>query len=587
MKLSIGYVSKNESLPAVRASLEEATVIGIDTETTGLDAISKNIRLLQLATDRQAWVLDLFSLDKYEVGELLRWLLPHTEKVKVFHNAKFDLKFIQSTFGFGLREITNLFDTYIAYRLIDGGQMNSGKLGDVVQKILGFELEKEHQKDNWAQALTKEQVTYAGLDAGVLMPLHRELSWSLYNNQLIKTAVLEFNCIPAIAQLELNGILLDTDHWIKISDAASKTKRELETAIWKEVGNIDLASTAKLRTKLSGVLGIPLKSVKESVLRELRDNAASYTDMFGKEVSYKSLLTNIMLWRKEAKRVSAFGPAFIKFVHPITGRLHPDYRQIDTNTARFSCATPNLQQIPHDSEQRSCFIPADGYKFVCYDYSQIELRILAYFTGDEIFMQAFKSGLDLHSAVAAQQLNIPIEKVSPEQRSFIKAVSFGIPYGQGAPGLSEKLQISVTEAKKRLEDYYKAHPWIVKWHESQLQYYKQYDCVRTVTGRLRALPNWRYSDEEQHRANQAAKNFPIQSTSADILKTAITNIFRNLPDARLVNQVHDELIFEVPESEAELFSEQIREEMVKAAELLIPGVPVEVNGGIYDCWQKG
>ena len=219
------------------------------------------------------------------------------------------------------------------------------------------------------------------------------------------------------------------------------------------------------------------------------------------------------------------------------------------------------------------------------DYSQIELRGMAQFTKDDGYVHAFMNDLDLHAATAASMFHIPIDKVSPDQRHAGKTINFGVPYGMGAPRYSVALDIPYDQAQKELKAFYAAHPGLVRWHQSQFRYFQAFSCVRSASGRIRALPQWRY---DEYAAQQAAKNFPVQSTAADITKLAMTRCFRELPsDVKLVNVVHDELVHELPEKDVKEIGPEIDRIMRESAEEFIPDIPIKVDGHSASCWSKG
>jgi len=586
MKVKIGYVSDPANIDKVKADLAKASIVGIDTETTGLDPLVNRIRLLQIATVDAVWLLDMFKLPTGLVREeILEKLLPDKRVVKIMQNSKFDLKFLQTSFGYGLRETRMLFDTYLAAKLLDGGQYTPCGLDALAYRLLGVSLDKSFQKFDWSKTLYKEPLAYAGLDAAVLLPLYRVLSNALEDNQLLRVAKLEFECAPALGQLELNGILLDKDQWIGISEKHKERSYQTEVHLRQYFGNINLKSTQQVCKALSEITGKTIKSSNKDSLINILEEYEEAPDLFGNVRDYRPAIVALQQYNETKKMLDAFGPSFLNFIHKKTGRIHPEYTQIETNTARNSCRQPNLQQIPRDSDMRAAFIPSEGNSMWGADYSQIELRAMAGFTKDEGYVQAFVRGDDLHAATAASMFHKDIKDVGPEQRQAGKVINFGVPYGMGATRYAKAMGIDSNQANRELRAFYDAHPGLVEWQQTQFRYFKMFNCVRSASGRIRALPSWRY---DEYAAEQAAKNFPIQSTAADITKLAMVRCFRELPeDILLVNVVHDELVHEMPTEMIEEYGPEIDRLMVESAQEFIQGVPIVVDGKASPCWSKG
>lgn len=586
MHVKVGYVSESNNLRVVKRELQLAKLVAIDTETTGLDPFKHQVRLVQIATGEKCFVLDLFKLNRKEVAGLINGLLHDSKVIKVLHNAKFDFK-MMTTFGVNFRDAVQVFDTYIAGKILKGGTNYSCSLATLASDYLGVTLDKSNQVSNWGGQVYREQIEYAALDAIITLQLYHVLASGLTANHLVRAAQIEFDCIPAIAQLELNGIQIDKDAWLAAALKEQDALGDLETALRADLGDINFRSNQQVCKALSNIVGFNVTSREKKSLIDMVNSYEPRPDMFGKVIDWRPTVIKLLQHSQAAKFVGTYGATFLDNVHSVTGRIHSDYKQIDTKTARFSSSNPNLQNIPRSSALRSAFTAPDGYVLSCLDYSQIELRILCSLSGDSEFRHAFENNLDLHSAMAAAMFKVPVDKVSNEQRHAAKTINFGVPYGMGAGKLSATLGITQTEAKVMLSKYYDAHPELVAWFESQVDYFERYDCVRSASGRIRALPNWRRGNDEHHIAVQASKNFPIQSTSADIMKVAIAMMYRYLPaEVKLVNQVHDEIVLEVPVDMAEDVHEEQRRIMVRAAQQFMTDVPVKVEGAISKHWSK-
>ncbi|MBV9242529.1 MAG: hypothetical protein JO314_11030, partial [Acidobacteria bacterium] len=275
-------------------------------------------------------------------------------------------------------------------------------------------------------------------------------------------------------------------------------------------------------------------------------------------------------------------------IEPTTERIHPDFRQIGAPTGRFSCSSPNLQQIPHETEYRRCFRAPDGRKLVIADYSQIELRILADFSKDTNFINAFVSGQDFHRATAAQIFNTRPEDVDSDQRSFAKRLNFGVVYGIGAQRFAMMTGLTERQAEDTLRRYFATYPKMDEWLRVQSKNVLNERQARTASGRLARInfdPNDRSSIGG---AQRYAKNMPIQGTSADILKRALRLLHDDIrgTSARLVNIVHDEIVLECDAPDAEATAAKLESAMLRAGEELVKRVPIKVDATIADEWCK-
>ena len=593
MQIKIGYVTNNASIDLVARELSQARVIGIDTETLGLSPHLHRVRLIQFATVDKVFVIDMFKVSYQLVREqILEKILPDKGKVKIFHNAKFDLEMIQTSFGYGLEEIECLFDTYVASKLCFGGSHYVSSLDNLCADYLGIQLDKTYQTYDYSGNIYSEQIQYAALDAAVLLPLYRLLSANVADNKLERVCKLEFDCIKPVAKLELNGCLIDKDLWIELANEGKENFRLFKNELEDYFGRINFNSNPQVCKIISGWVGYEVKSKSKDSLKDLIEQYVERPDMFGKVIDYRPALIKLLEYNDEKTYQERYGHDFLQHINTKTGRVHSQYKMTDTNTFRFSSSKPNLQNIKRDSKLRSAFIAPEGKLLACFDYSQIELRLLAHFSDDKLFKTAFANNEDLHVFMAAQMKGMTVEQLQAkpvllaEFRQAAKTINFGIAYGLGATGLARKLGITIEAARKMLKYYYDSHPDLVAWFNYQEQYFKEYDCVRTVSGRLRDLSFWRNANLE-FTAKQASKNFPIQSSSADILKTALVMLDKELPsDWLLVNQVHDEVIFEIPEGDAVEGERLLPEIMVKAGEKFVDTVAIKVDGKIGKGWSK-
>ncbi len=589
MELYFELISDAESVRKACDALKAEEYLGFDTETTELDPYNGELRLVQLSNGKNTFVIDLKEgfADLKNSAELapLREILSAPKPIKIAHNAKFDAKWIRHHFGI---DVGGMFDTLLASQLIAAGdQDRRHNLAEVVSHFLGAELDKTEQISDWSAAeLSQSQVEYAAKDAAILIDLREKIVERLKQDDLIKAAKLEFDCVAAIAAMELNGFFLDEARWReqleKVKITQSKVALELQEMLSAGVAQaslfgfteINLDSQTQVVDALKN-LGVPVPETTRGW--QLQPLALEYP-----------VVAKLLEYRGVAKSLSSFGENILEFIKPETGRIHADFRQIGAPTGRFSCNRPNLQQIPHEEAYRRCFRAPDGKKLVTADFSQIELRILADFSNDENFINAFISGMDFHTTTAAQVFNVRAEEVTADQRSFAKRLNFGVVYGIGSQRFALMTGLTQTEAENIMRRYFATYRGLDAWLRDAARRVVTERISRTASGRM-----YRFRFDENDRAQiggaqRNAKNFPIQGTSADILKRALHFLHEKIrgTSARLVNIVHDEIILECDTADAEAAAEILRKSMCDAGEEYVRKVPVKVDVKIADEWSK-
>ena len=591
MEVYFQLITDAATLQSACEQLKQKDVLGFDTETTALDPYEGTIRLVQLSDGTDTKVIDLQPFaakgDLKTLPELapLRELLAAPKPVKVAHNAKFDAKWVKHHLGV---EVGGIFDTLIASQLIAAGdQDRRHNLAEVAQVFLGVELDKSEQVSDWSAAeLSQSQIEYAARDAAIMVALREKIVERLKTDELIKVAKLEFDCVLPIAEMELNGFYLDRARWLEQLEKVKKEQEivalELQQMLSAGVAQASLFGTAEInlnsQTQVTDALknlGVPVPETTRGW--QLQPLAVEYP-----------VVAKLLEYRGVAKSLTSFGENILEFIKPQTGRIHSDFRQIGAPTGRFSCSKPNIQQIPHGTEYRRCFRAADGKKLIIADYSQIELRILAEFSGDENFIKAFVSGEDFHTTTAAQVFNVAPEEVTADQRSFAKRLNFGVVYGIGAQRFAMMTGLTQTEAENIMRRYFATYRKLDGWLREAGQKVMTQRTARTATGRM-----MRFRFEEGDRqaaalANRNGKNMPIQGTSADILKRALRLLHDELAgtSARLVNIVHDEIILEADAAEAETTAKKLEKAMCAAGEEYVTKVPVKVDVEIANEWVK-
>jgi DNA polymerase I-like protein with 3'-5' exonuclease and polymerase domains len=591
MEIYFQFVNDAEGVRKVFDELKTEEYLGFDTETTELDPYEGILRLVQLSNGKNTYVIDLKPFA--EKGDLklleelapLRDILSAPKPIKIAHNAKFDAKWIRYHLGI---DVGGVFDTLLASQLIAAGdQDRRHNLAEVASFFLGIEVDKSEQVSDWnADELSPSQIQYAAKDAAIMVGLREKIVERLKQDDLVRVAKLEFDCVMPIAAMELNGFYLDEARWReqleKVKKEQSKVALELQQMLSAGVAQASLFGVAEINldsqvqvTDALKNLGVPVPETTRGW--QLEPLALKYP-----------VVAKLLEYRGVAKSVSSFGENILEFIKPQTGRIHSDFRQIGAPTGRFSSSKPNIQQIPHEEEYRRCFRAPEGKKLCIADYSQIELRILADFSGDENFIRAFQSGADFHTITAAQVFNVAPQEVSADQRSFAKRLNFGVVYGIGAQRFALMTGLSQTQAEDTMRRYFATYRGLDAWLRDAARKAVQDRMTRTASGRM-----YRFRFDENDRsqiggAQRNGKNFPIQGTSADILKRALHLLHEKMcgTSAKLVNIVHDEIIVECDAAEAEMTAQYLENAMLEAGAEYVKKVPVKVDAKIADEWTK-
>ena len=572
--------------------LSKHHAIGLDTETTELDPYNARLRLIQLATPNGVYIIDISAFSNGEVRRSevlspLRQLLSSPRPIKIAHNAKFDAKFIKHNLGV---DIGGLFDTLLASQLVSAGDIEERHgLQVIAERYLNETVDKSERLSNWEFDLSESQLQYAARDAAVLIPLREKLIEKIKTSDLVKCAQLEFECVMPVVDLELAGFYLDKQRWLEQLAIVEEKRTELANELQEMLGegvaqaslfgppraNINLDSQQQVTDALNR-LGIPVPDSTRNW--KLQPLAAQYP-----------VVSKLLEYRTMQKALTSYGQNMIEFINPRTNRLHADFRQIGAPTGRFACTNPNIQQVPHTVEYRRCFMGhPEGRRLIIADYSQIELRILAEFSGDQAFIDAFNSGADLHRVTAAQVFNVSADQVSKEQRDFAKRLNFGVVYGIGAQRFSMMTGLSVTEAENVLRRYFQTYGRLDAYLRESANRAVTEKQARTASGRLVRF-NFDAADRQQVSMTQRnGKNAPIQGTSADILKSALRLLKDELREssAKIVNIIHDEIVVEVDEGEAHDIAEKVERAMCAAGQEYLQTIPVKVETQVACEWAK-
>ncbi len=571
-------------------------VIGLDTETTDLDPYTSRLRLIQLATPEIVSIIDVDAFANTANGDLtdnpnlepLRDLLEAPRPIKIAHNAKFDAKFIKHKIG---ADMVGLFDTLLASQLIGAGDIEERHgLETVSARYLNEAVDKSERLSNWNFELSEAQLEYAARDAAVLLPLREKLIERLRADSLVKVAQLEFECVMTVVDIELSGFFMHKDRWLEQLAIVEKRRAELAEKLQEILAEeslqgslfggpqrdeINLDSHQQVNQALTR-LGIPVPDSTRNW--KLQPLAAEYP-----------VVETLLEYRTVQKALTSYGQNMIELINPVTKRLHADFRQIGAPTGRFACTNPNIQQVPHAVEYRRCFsgYPADR-KLIIADYSQIELRILAEFSGDRGFLEAFNSGADLHRVTASQVFNVGLEQVTKEQRDFAKRLNFGVVYGIGAQRFALMTGLLVPEAENVLRRYFSTYRGLDNYLREAANAAVRDRQARTASGRL---VRFRYDENDRQQISMTqrnGKNTPIQGTSADILKRALRLLRDELKgtNAKIVNIIHDEIVVEADADETRDVATKLNRVMCSAGEEYLKTVPVKVEIEIANEWVK-
>ncbi|MBD2772603.1 bifunctional 3'-5' exonuclease/DNA polymerase [Iningainema sp. BLCCT55] len=564
-------VQDAQTLESVCQSLAAAKVIGIDTETTGLDPRTHRLRLVQIAAKGMpVMIVDLAAIPVDKLKPLKQLLT--NGYTKVFHNGKFDWSFLSMA---NLQPTGPYFDTQLASQVLFAGLKKSHTLAALASKFLKTELNKDLQHSDFSGKLSNDQLEYAAIDAAILLPLQKILYAHLKRASLLPTAFLEFEAMPTVAQMELNGMQLDHQKWLAVSldleakkQVAALQLKELKirhssqlSLLPEYTDRVNLESPQQVLAALQSK-GIPIDSTSKKTLIPL---ASQYP-----------IIRALLDYRKLSKITST---NLLEYVHPVTGRIHAQYRQCGARSGRFSCRSPNLQNIPREKAIRSCFVASPGYKIIKADYSQIELRITAVLSGDRRMIKAYQQGRDLHALTAALITGKSLTSITAEDRRLAKAINFGLIYGMGAAKLQlyaeteYGVMMTLEEAQRFRKRFFQAYSGVAKWHDRIrcTVYGRGIREIRTIGGRRRRWAN-------KPRLSELL-NHPVQGTSADITKIAIAKLFKTLgkTGAKLIGTVHDEIILECPEQQVAPVSKILHKCMLQAAAKFLNPLPVLIE----------
>lgn len=579
----------------IRKVKKETKEIVIDTETDTLDPINSKLVGASIAYSKnKGYYVPLF---KKTFPNTLQKLLMDPAIKKIGHNIKYDLN-VLSQYKTKITPVN--FDTMIAYYLLHPGDRKFS-LNELAFTELSYEkiliedlIGKGKNQKLMSEVEDKNIAQYACEDAVITYRLYEKIKKQLKEEGLDDLFYsIELPLVSVLAKIEKNGISINTNHLKIMSKQLEKEIIELKNKIYKLAGiEFNISSPQQLKEILFERLDIASDPTVKKNLKKVKSGGFSTAAGTLENLKNKHPIINLIFeYRELVKLKTTYVDALPKLIHPKTKKLHTNFNQTITATGRLSSSNPNLQNIPIRTkigrEVRKAFISQKGFKLVAADYSQIELRIIAHLSNDKKMIESFKKHEDIHTRTAADVNEVPLKEVTYEMRRAAKAVNFGIIYGMSPHGLSQQLGWSREEAQSYIERYYSKYPGIEKYISQTTSFVKKNGYINTVLGRKRYLPEINSSNFQiRSAAERMAINFPAQGMAADLIKIAMIKIDKELPriipESKMILQVHDELVFEIPDKEVEKaakFIEKIMEEVYTLK------VPIKVSVYYGNNWK--
>jgi len=589
-------IDSQEKRKILIAELEKQKSFCFDTETTSLEEMDAEVLGLAISYEEgKAYYVNMptdFEETKSILAEFKHLFTSPTIE-KVAQNLKYDLKVLLK---YDIQIAGPQFDTMLAHYLANpDGRHGMDILSEQylhykplsITELIG---KKGKSQLNFRDVPLDRAKEYAAEDADVTFQLKGKLHKELMDKQVAHLMQrLEMPLVTVLADMEMEGIRIDADFLGNYSIELETISKDLEKTIYNMSGaNFNIASPKQMGEVLFDHMKIDPKAKKTKTGQYKTDEAT-----LQKLAAEHEIVSKIVDYRKVNKLRSTYVDALPKLIHPKTGRVHTSYAQAVAATGRLSSTNPNLQNIPirtaMGKEIRKAFVPRDeNHTLLAVDYSQIELRIVASIAEDPGMMEAFHAGIDIHTATAAKVFGIEVADVTKEQRYKAKSVNFGLIYGQGAFGLSQNLGIKRGEAKELIDAYFEQFGGVKTYMDDTIKYCREHGYVKTLMGRKRFIPDINSNNQTVVGfAERNAINAPIQGSAADMIKLAMINIHNRFSKmgigTKMILQVHDELLFDVPKTELEEITAVIKEEMERAVPLK---VPVIAEAGHGDNWLE-
>ncbi len=576
----------------------KSDILALDTETTSLETQDAQLVGISFAyNENTAYYVPLghFASDNLPLNEVLQVFERYIKgKTIIGHNLKYDLEVIEYQ---GLKIENQVFDTMIASFILDptndGNSLDKcmDREFDYTMQAISELIGKGKNQKSFALVSLEDASFYAAEDAWATLKLFKLYKDKVENNGLSHLfSKIEIPLIFAIKRMEMNGAYIDKDFLKDLSDQVNDKINKLVSEIYNIAGyQFNLNSTQQLAKLLFEEMEIP--PVKKTKTGYSTD--ASVLEILAEDYEVVRLMLD---YRQLAKLESTYISALPKLINERTKRLHSNFNQIGASTGRLSSTNPNLQNIPIRTEMgskiRQAFVPQDKDSLIlAADYSQIELRLLAIFSGDSALIETFNNNGDIHRSTAGLIYNKDPEDITSEERRSAKTINFGIIYGMGAQKLSKELNISQKEAKDFISHYFETFPTIKNFMNNMVKKAKTYGYCETISGRKLFLPGIKSTNKRiVSESERVAVNMPIQGSAADVIKIAMTNLHNRIkdnPQIKMIIQVHDELVFEVKKAALEEMKAIIKEEMESALpQEYSKIVKLSVDIGVGDNWLQ-
>ena len=609
---------------------KDKSILSVDTETTGLDYTIDRVILFQIGDEEKQFLIETRGHDIQELKEILE----SKSITKIFHNAKFDVNFIRSSFNIVCE---NVYDTMLAEKVLTCGKELSVSLLNTLERNLKITIDKTQQSSFVGHKgnFTNPQLIYAAKDVEYLIDLKDKQDGYTSLYKLQNTIDLENEAVLAFADIEYNGLELDTEEWLKLANNAINKADEYEAELDEHVMNMEELKQfipkhiqGDLFSDVSDLRKVNVKwTSPKQVLEVLRGIIPKLDNVNGKDMLRYAFQFDIVQtyikYKEQMKIYSSYGEKFITNLKS-DGKIHTSFNQI-LDTGRVSSSRPNMQQIPADNAFRNCFIAPEGWSFVSADYSSQELNVIAYGSKDPVWIKALEEGKDLHSVCAElvygkiwkdasdddcqyfrddgngdyikQQCSCPKHK---KLRTHVKTINFGLAYGMGANKLSETLQIDKKAAQQLIEDYFTAFPSIKGFLDKLANFGKQFGYIKTFPpyNRRRWFVNWfpkvynsKENSQELSSIERASKNTPIQGASADMTKKALILIrdyigtHKDAP-VKIVMTVHDQIDTICKDEYIPHWEKAIKSLMEEAANEVVTNGLLKAEVTVSSCWEK-
>jgi DNA polymerase-1 len=589
-------ISKEDVLELIDM-IKSKGMVCMDTETTSIDPHqAKLVGISFSLREGRAFYIPMGhvylgapqQLNIEIVLEILKSVLEDDRIAKVGQNIKYDALVLKHH-GIDLSGIH--FDTMIASYVINPG-LRQHNLDYLARHYLSHKMISYHDvvrkgkaEDDFSGVDVDLAKVYSCEDADITLRLVSILDQKLeedMNKDLFYN--LEMKLLPVLKEMEFAGIKINVPFFKEMSERFAKKINEIQKKIFEEAGmEFNINSPRQLGFVLFEKLRLPGQK-KTSRTKSLSTDVKVLNKLALSDFVIPKL---VLKYRTLSKLKSTYLDALVKMINPSTGRIHTSFNQTVTATGRLSSSNPNLQNIPIRGEEgreiRKGFVAESGHLFVSADYSQVELRIFAHYSGDKNLIEAFRQGEDIHSRTASELLGVPMEDITSDMRRIAKAINFGIIYGMGYRKLSDELGIDTGTAKEYIDSYYKRYKGVARYREEMTENALEKGYTTTLFNRRRYLPDIKSENNRlRSEAERVAVNTPIQGTAADLIKKAMINIHLRMQKegfkSRMILQVHDELLFEVPEDEVDIITPVVKKEMEEVHELKVP-LKVDIHSG--------